>query len=321
MLSTIVHTNNAITILNEKTICKHAENRQTEIALESRGILLCGKYVATENKEILEVQENSVKVIGRVCKTPTKIVIDKESMYIADRLGSVYELKQINNLSDEVSSNVPLYLFGSISMITDIAVVEKSIITIDKDNKIRITDREYPYKIQKFILIHSKPLISMVITNGYLVTGGYDRYIAFYNLKTEKISIFDLETKEMKMAADGLPGVDNPEKISNINLDADSKVKKLLAHEKTILIIGNTAPILLDISKIEENLLVQHREIPDLSDSLIVDGVHTDEGYKVIDKTGNLFKITLSAIKPVKLFRVPEYTHRTDISIANKYLD
>ncbi|KAI5190037.1 hypothetical protein NEMIN01_0822 [Nematocida minor] len=320
MIYTIVHANNSNTILNGAQINKYSNGEHSTIDLNSKTVLVFDNYVVTENKEILKIEGNSVKLISRAAKTPTKIVVDKDSMYIADRLGSVYRLDNLSSLSANPAENIPVYLFGSISMITDMKIADTSIITIDKDNKIRITDKSHPYRIKKFVLVHSKPLVSVEMFKEYIVAGGYDWYISFYNTETGRTAIFDLVEKEIKEIGDTLPGVENPKSISNINLEAECRVRKILSFENTILIITNEAPLLLSVDSIED-LSITCKEIENLSDSFIVDGTATADGYEIIDKTGRLFKLAPSSPKPVRKLIVPNYANEVDVSIANKYFD
>ncbi|KFG26751.1 uncharacterized protein NESG_00905 [Nematocida ausubeli] len=321
MLSTVTYVNSSIAILNEKTLNIHKDGVQAHIDLPSKGLLVCGCYVITETKDILVINDGAVKRIGKSHKTPTKMAISGSSMYIADRAGSVYELEDLEKTCMSQMEGAPKHLFGSISMITDIIVSEDSIITADKDNKIRVTDRQYPHRIQSFIQVHSKPILSIATVGKYLVAGGYDWYVSLYNTDTKEVLIFDLMQNKIERMGKTLPGVDDPENISNINLDAESKVRKLLGNGNTLLILRNSTPILVDISKINENLEVTCTEISGLSDKVIIDGISMEDGFAVLDEQGFLFKIVPSAPAPTQILQIPNYTHKIDISIANKYLD
>ncbi|KAI5165788.1 hypothetical protein NEIRO03_1571 [Nematocida sp. AWRm78] len=321
MLSTITYTNSSIIILNEKVLNIYKSGEHSQIQLQSRGVLVYDKYAITENKDILEIHNNTVEVIGKTHKIPTKITVDNGSMYIADKSGSVYRLESLENLSKNPSECIPTHLFGSISMITDIIVKDGLVITADKDNKIRITEGQYPHRIQKFIQVHSKPLISMAIAGEYLVSGGYDWYVSLYNFKSKKTFIFDLITHKTQDLGDIFPGVDTPESISNINLECESRVKKILAYGETVVILKAESLLLTDLSKLTNDGDIPCAEMPSLSGKPFVDGMSMKEGYSVLDEEGTLF--TFSPENPVlmKILQVPNYTHKIDISIANKYLE
>lgn len=320
MIQTLVYRNGDNIILNGKQIDIYEKGQHRIVSLKSKGILVYKNYVGTEDKEIIEIREGEAKVVSRVEKTPTCIGVHGDSMYITDRLGSVYEIKNLSALSSNPTENAPCYLFGSISMITSIRITDDLIITADKDSKIRLTEKAYPHRIRKFVLVHSKPLTTAEIFGDFLLAGGYDWYVSFYNMKTEKQYIFDLEDKKIKEIETSLPGVKDLSQIPNINLESECRVRKILVCKNTALLITSTGLLLLCAEEPADIPAVSCKEVSIPSDTPILDGVSTEDGYEIIDQDGALFRFTLEKLKPVKQLTVPNYTHTIDISIANKQL-
>lgn len=316
MIFTLVHSNATDMILNEKQIDIYENGKHRIVSLESKGIILYGKYLVTEDKKIFEIEEDRAKLVSKAQKTPTSIDIHNNEIYIADRLGSVY---QINCSFEGAGETTPMYLFGSISMITNIKVTDALIVTIDKDSKIRVTDKSHPHRIKKFVLIHSKPLIALEVFSNLIVAGGYDYYVSFYNTETGKTCIFDLVEKKIKGIEDGLPGIEDLARIPNINMESQCIVRKILASRETLLLITNTTLLLLTVRNTEDLSAVAYKGVSSPLDSPIVDGVSTEDGYEVIDEEGRLFTLALDSIKLTKKLVVPNYTHKVDISIANKH--
>lgn len=141
----------------------------------------------------------------RVPKCATCCAFFNGLCYVSDKFGQVFvyprhaELTSHVHLSDDSESEdesdtspqqvqslfTPLPLLGHVSMLTKLLVTDKFIITADRDEKIRITDRLRPYLIHAFLLNHTSYISDLSIDNNnkdILVSADGAGRICWWNL-------------------------------------------------------------------------------------------------------------------------------------------
>nr|CAB3264955.1 pleiotropic regulator 1 [Phallusia mammillata] len=102
-----------------------------------------------------------------VCRRSTSIAfdIDDRCLYVADKSGDLYAYDMEKALiSDEIEP-----VLGHVSMLLDVAVTEKYLITADRDEKIRVSHKKMPYLIESFCLGHSEFICQLCCLNEDLI--------------------------------------------------------------------------------------------------------------------------------------------------------
>lgn len=324
MLNTITYTEEGeISVISANSICIVGEEIR-RVPLESSAVLVHGNYIVTEKKDLLKLQKDTVSHVGKVKKIPTKMCIvkekEKEMLFISDRLGTVQKI-----VFDK-DTCIEELCFGSISMITDLFMARKYFITVDKDSKIRITHAQAPYMIEKFVLAHSKPLVSSIcICDKYIISGGYDSYLSIYNIQTKAILIYDIRREEtVKFDMNALPGVSNPAEIANIAPDAVCQVKKILyasdSSSNTLLLITEKQPIALSVAILNDTLYLSPIDIPEIDGIFICDGVSVADKnlFFVIERNGQIYRIENSN-RIIATYLIESYCpDNTSLQIINK---
>ncbi|KAI5171296.1 hypothetical protein NEFER03_0655 [Nematocida sp. LUAm3] len=317
MYDTISYDCGRILVLEEKGI-SIVNGETTRINTSSRPILVCGKYVATEDKKVFLLQNSELVEVGELERKPTSMCIErnkeneKEVLYVADRLGAVYR-------REEKGFSL---IFGSISMITDINVLGKYLVTSDKDNKIRITRRVAPYSIEEFVLMHGKPLLSTVILDEkYIISGGYDEYLSVYRTDEKDKWIYAIREEKMeKYMCSSLPGIENTSAISNIEISSEPYIYKLLLSKDFLLVIRKTHFILLKISREEKSISFSPISLSSFSNVSTVDGLSLPEENKffLITKEGDLLLVSEKGVS--KQQRISNYCppQEEDLSLVSK---
>ncbi|KAI5188598.1 hypothetical protein NECID01_0211 [Nematocida sp. AWRm77] len=323
MPSTITTTpDQEIIVLNKRgaVLCEW-NGAQKEIDLNAAGVLLCGEYVATEDKCIYKKQNKEMELAGKTPRVVSTMCKENEGsvLYASDRLGSVYEMLSAQDVPSK-------FLFGSISMVTDMCVTEEHIITVDKDSKIRITRKQAPHMIEEFIMVHSKPLLATaLVSSRYVISGGYDEYLSIYCLETKHIWTYCLSTGTVQeFSKDALPGVQNAESILNITQSTECGVKKILVSSKSkaIFIIGPSKTTVLSYAKETDPLQWSTVAAPGLDTIKIDDGcVDTHKNMCLfVTKKGSVYTYSLDSEKTAHLLDIPEYISRCDVSLVRKTL-
>jgi len=92
-------------------------------------------------------------------------------------------------------------VLGHVSILLDVAVSEKYIITADRDEKIRVSLREKPFVINNFLLGHTEFVCKIIpLNNNYLISSSGDGTLCFWNvdegLQLSKCSISNTESLE-----------------------------------------------------------------------------------------------------------------------------
>lgn len=317
MYDTISCDNGRVLVLEEKGVSV-IDGEIRRIETPSKPVLLCGKYIATEDKRVFSLQDNELIQVGELERKPTSMCIERnkenerEALYVADRLGAVYR-------REEKGFSL---LFGSISMITDISILGKYLVTADKDNKIRMTRRTPPYSIEEFILMHAKPLLSTVILDDkYIISGGYDEYLSVYHTEEKEKWIYSIgEEKMKKYSCSSLPGVENTSAISNIEISSEPSVYKLLLSKDFLLMIRKTSSVLLRIAREEAAISLSPLPLPSLLHVSAADGLSLSEENKflLITREGDLLLVSEKGVS--KQQRVPNYSppQKEDLSLVSK---
>ncbi|XP_078485014.1 tRNA (guanine-N(7)-)-methyltransferase non-catalytic subunit wdr4-like [Ciona intestinalis] len=80
---------------------------------------------------------------------------DEASVFVADKSGDLYKFPITDGKLQHVELENMEPIVGHISMMLDVAITDDLIITADRDEKIRISDREHPFLIRNFCLGHT----------------------------------------------------------------------------------------------------------------------------------------------------------------------
>lgn len=253
MFSTISHSPSALFVITPSELVRldKGSSQVRSVPVPSRPLFIKGPYIVDGDKNIIAYDEDlNLAVVGRVQKRITQMAIEKDGgrdvLYTSDRAGNVYRTDVAGHQSETK------LLFGSISMITDMLIHEDTIITSDKDNKIRVTGKSHPHVIEKFILHHTQPVTSMCILRGrYLLSGGYDTYIAAYDLAAGQATFIDLAAPQniRVQSKSELFGPEAGAKAVLTNkVDAGAKfIIKLVASRDRLLVLRADQLILLEL--------------------------------------------------------------------------
>ncbi|KAH9386920.1 uncharacterized protein NEMAJ01_1816 [Nematocida major] len=318
MLSTITQVENSLLILNGETLHKFTDGKRTDIPLHSKALFIEKSYILTEKKEVLHVENETVRLLGTLQKTPSILAEESGCLYVTDRTGAVYRMHSKPHTPE--SPNIPEHIFGSISLITEMKISGNFIITSDKDSKIRITNKEYPHRIEEYVLLHSRPILSATLLHGCIVAGGYDPYLSIYSLDTKKTKILDLKTLTLKSVKNlNFPGVQDPANIPNINTETSPAVKKILAAGDFLLLISPGKTLLVKIPHSGEGTLPA---FPVLPQEEVVDAAAENSKFTLLTAAGRVFELAPNnSIDPSPLAELQNYAHTTDTSIVAKALN
>ncbi|KAI5180400.1 hypothetical protein NEOKW01_0704 [Nematocida sp. AWRm80] len=288
MFSTISAVNDTLIVILSTGYVIIKSDNQLEYHKEQQYNYINNKYIVSNNKNIIDILTN--RTIGTVNKRITNLIEYNNTIYITDRLGLVYKLEE----------GVPKVLFGSFSMITTIIITDKYIIISDKDSKIRISNNKYPYVIDRFIMIHSTPIVCSILCGNYIVSGGYDKYISLCNIDSNKIYLYYLDNESIIEYNNSINGIDTS-RISNIN-NNECIVRKILYSNGYLVIIGKSTRVY----KID-NIFTNGTIIPILTRvningntidinkySDVVDGTIMNEDIILILSSGEVLRIEIA---------------------------
>ena len=74
-------------------------------------------------------------------------------------------------------------ILGHVSILLDVVVTEKFIVTADRDEKIRVSLREKPFIIESFCLGHTEFVCKLIpLENEHLISSSGDGTISFWNM-------------------------------------------------------------------------------------------------------------------------------------------
>lgn len=184
MFGTVAQEKSSLFAISSSTLTNVCSGEK--VALESEALFISGGYIVDADKRLLKYNSDlSCEVFGKVPKRITQLVDDGGTIYISDRCGNVHRVGERTEL-----------VLGSISVITDMVISASFIITSDKDNKIRVTEKEYPNRIDRFILLHTQPITSLALIDNCLISGGYDDYFALYSLSSGRSRTVGIEGLE-----------------------------------------------------------------------------------------------------------------------------
>ncbi|OAG29462.1 hypothetical protein NEDG_00595 [Nematocida displodere] len=319
MLSSVTRTLNQAAVSTGNTLFLADTEKVSQISTATPIAVLHKGYIATEDKKIQKYTEAGLVAVGTAVKRPTKLKLCREAgdeaLYIADRAGSVYRIVPAKDTE-------PALLFGSISMITDMHILEKHVITVDKDSKIRITDKVHPHRIDRFVLAHSKPLLSTTVIDAqYIVSGGYDSYLSVYDTATNKTFIYDFAQKSMApFSLETIPGLQTPSKVVNINTGGKCWVKKILADRTRLFVITETTPLIIAITRTKEGMFLVPTDLPkDLDGLSVADGEELEEGsgFLFITPKGKLYQFD-KILEEISV--IDTYLATDDTDIVSKYI-
>lgn len=92
-------------------------------------------------------------------------------------------------------------LLGHISMLLDVAVTKRYVITADRDEKIRISDKEHPYVIHRFCLGHTEFVLRLqILTEDLVMSCSGDATVRVWDVKSGH------EVQSLSFAPDGKSG-------------------------------------------------------------------------------------------------------------------
>lgn len=322
MLSTITAASdeNILVLTKRGAVLCGWDGSQQEVELGAPGVVAYRDYVVTEDKTVYQKIGDRLVPLGTTPRMVSTVCSERATprvLYAADRLGSVYCLGSAGRFA-------PKFLFGSISMITDMCITPEHIITVDKDSKIRVTKRAAPHIIEEFIMVHSRPLLGVcLIADSYLVSGGYDEYLSIYQLATKATFIYSLaEGKLQEYHRDALPGVADASSIPNINPASKCRVKKILALDNTLVLLGPEQAAVLTAAFEPAGPALTRRSVPDLEQLAIEDGwVAESKGVGLfITQTGELFQYTPKTDQCRLLAKIATYTPGSTLAIISKTL-
>jgi len=321
MLSSISCASCCTLVLTGESVTVVRKNETKRLKMKSPPILVAREYVVTEDKKLFKVVDGSVTEIGKVPKIPTKLFLETKppkersgapstTIYMSDRLGSVYRISPEAPDASEA-------LFGSISMITDLCAAQHYIVTVDKDSKVRITHKNPPYLIEKFVLAHARPLAALcVLFNRYVLAGGYDAYLSIYDMVTEKVSLYILKTGEVvPFDLTSVPEVEDASSILNIG-GGVCRAKKILATADTLVVITEDAPIVIRIEKTQEGVVLEEVKETRVGAIKMQDGAVVDDFFVLISQQGDLYEFSLSRFAHIT--HVENYTPKEGLLILKK---
>ncbi|XP_076814316.1 tRNA (guanine-N(7)-)-methyltransferase non-catalytic subunit wdr4-like isoform X1 [Clavelina lepadiformis] len=153
---------------------------------------------------------------------------DEKMVYVADKSGDLYGFTLNDDGVFQEDEQDPV--LGHISILLDIAVTPNLIITADRDEKIRISNRQHPYVIENFCLGHTEFVcrILLVGSEKLLSTSG-DGTMRLWDSNTgsciQTVEIFEMKNRN----------------CDNVTVEKNM-VPSLIAHCSTlgIVIVGCT---------------------------------------------------------------------------------
>jgi len=145
----------------------------------------------------LNFSENKITIIKEwsLQKRPTSIKILETKngdidVVVCDKTGDVYRLFSTD---EKLVCSVEKPCLGHISMLLDLVLTEEFLITAERDEKIKISDRNRPVDIHGYLLGHTQFVKSIFEVGGFLVSFAGDYELKLWDLKScEEIDSYTL---------------------------------------------------------------------------------------------------------------------------------
>jgi len=145
----------------------------------------------------LHFSENKITVIQEwsLTKRPTSIKILESKtgdidIVVCDKTGDVYRLFSTD---EKLICSVEQPCLGHISMLLDLVLTEEYLITAERDEKIKISDRKRPVDIHGYLLGHTQFVKTIFEVDGFLVSFAGDYELKLWDLKScEEVDSYTL---------------------------------------------------------------------------------------------------------------------------------
>ena len=150
--------------------------------------------ITTELKELVLINTITFELLQsrKLIKKSTKIEFCSESvLLVSDKFGDFYSIN--------LKTNSTKLLMGHISILTDFLLINKYLVTCDRDEKIRINEFPNSFEIHKFCLGHQEFVGKLCkITNELFVSGGGDDYLLLWDIDGNVKQKFELDVQGLK---------------------------------------------------------------------------------------------------------------------------
>lgn len=136
----------------------------------------------------LSFSENNITVVKEwnLAKRPTSIkILESKSgdidVVVCDKTGDVYRLFSTD---ESLICSVEKPCLGHISMLLDLVLTEEYLITAERDEKIKISNRKRPVDIHGYLLGHTQFVKTIFEVDGFLVSFAGDYELKLWDLKS-----------------------------------------------------------------------------------------------------------------------------------------
>lgn len=137
------------------------------------------KYLNFSNNKLTVINEWSLQ------KRPTAVkIIESEGytdMVVVDKTGDAYRLLSSN---ENLACSTETPVVGHISMLLDVVLTDKYLITAERDEKIKVSIRKRPVDIHGYLLGHTQFVKSIFEVGGLLVSFGGDYEAKLWDLES-----------------------------------------------------------------------------------------------------------------------------------------
>lgn len=123
-------------------------------------------------------------------KRPNCLTSFEENLYIGDKFGDVYHIK--NNDASVIKPEEMKPILGHVGLLTNVEHLQDEsgknyLLSVDRDEHLKLSHLPQSFILNKFIFGHKEFISTLVVLDSYLISAGGDDFIMVSNWKTGEV--------------------------------------------------------------------------------------------------------------------------------------
>lgn len=271
---------------------------------------------------LVRLSDGQVQDHYRAEKCPTCILIEscdeeKVGVLVADRFGDVSRV--VFHLGEEKKSAEVNVIVGHVSIITDMAIAGDSLITADRDEKLRVTCRTSPHTIKSFLLGHTEYVVATEVINDKVISVAADGTVRLWNLdadssdsKATQLDIFVIDAEKYGRKVKAEKVISKTETDAQVEEEVE-EVEKLIVEPYSMSVCKDNVAITFDRSSLVLVLEVNDDKIKLIQDIALPEG---NQVLSAVHLEGDLQILTLDSSK-FNLYNMSDLTKSIELGSSD----
>jgi len=186
MVHSVVASAGAVFALQNERLVKYGDDKQMAktveadlVKIKAAGDRIVGLVNGTKQARVYDLDLHEIAT-HEFPKRPSAFAVHSHDLVAADKFGDVFRAA-LESPTDP--KNLPTIL-GHMSVVLDAVLLERYIITGDRDEHIRVSRFPQSFVIEQFLLGHTAFVSHLAVHDDILVSGGGDSFVLVWNWKT-----------------------------------------------------------------------------------------------------------------------------------------